>query len=781
MVVRTLGRYRIEEQVGAGGMGVVYRARDTELKRTVAIKVIGQAPRDAGTRAAILREARAASALNHPNICTVYEVGEFEGLPYVVMEHVEGRTLDALVPPDGLSAEAAVRYGIQVADALAHAHDRGVIHRDLKGSNIMVTAEGRAKVLDFGLASRVRDDQRRALTESDASADQAHDTAGTVAYMAPQALQGQPPDPRDDIWALGVLLYESITGERPFRGVTKFEVASAIQRDAPGPLPPRIAPGLRSVILRCLARDRNERYQHARELKAALEAVQSSVPFTGPSWRTRIAGRPAAIALGLVAATAAAIVAGRAPGMWTNPVESVAVLPFVNTGNDPDIEYLSDGLTEALIASLSTLPQDKLKVIALGPVLHYKGDAVDLVAAGRDLGVGALVIGRVVPRGGAFSVTVELVSARDRSRLWGGKYEGTVHDILTVQQEIAGGISKGLRLSLTADDRQRMAKQQTDDGEAYELYLKGRYQLAKYTPEGYEAGLRYFHQAIERDSRYALAYAGIAMTRATMGYEGLVPPGEALREAESAALRSVALDDTLGAAHEALATVRFAKDWNWPAAEQEYRRAVSLSGDASTRRFYGFFLRNLGRWDEALAETQAAVALDPFSVETSKALGAAYLWAGQHDRAIDQFQKALELDANHAPTHDLLADAYAAKGLYADALKERRASLILEGADEAAEALGTDVTADGYRRAMRVLHAQYLEALEEASAEGYVSPMAFAMIHAALGDTKAALSWLEKAYDERAPWLVTLKSDPAFDPLRGDRRFQELVRRVGLP
>ena len=779
MIARTLGRYRIEEELGSGGMGVVYRARDTDLRRTVAIKVIAATPQDEGTHAAMMREARAASTLNHPHICTVYEVGQAADCSYVVMEHVEGGTVKALIPPDGLSADLTIRYGIQIADALAHAHDRGVVHCDLKGANVMVTPEGRVKVLDFGLARRLREGQRSAATES---FDDEHAVAGTVASMSPQVLQGQAPDPRDDVWSLGVLLYEMATGAHPFRGETKFELASAIQRDPPAPLPAGVPPGLRSIILRCLARARGERYRDARELRAALEAVQSDGgPAPAPSRRPRPARR-AVIGLGavLLAATIGTIASLRT-GIWSGPMESIAVLPFVNVGGGPDMEYLSDGLTEGVIGSLSQLPREKLKVIALSPVLRYKGGDVDVVTAGSELGVRAIVLGRVLMRGGELTVSVELVSARDRTRLWGDKYEASVHDVIGVQEEIATGISEGLRLQLTGDDRRRMARRQTENAAAHQLYLKGRYHWYKFTPEDYEKSLQYYQQAIERDSRYALAHAGIAIAGVMMAYEGLIPPGEARREAEPAALRALAIDDTLGEAHDAMAEVRFAFDWNWPAAEEEFRRAVALSRDPATRRFYGHFLRALGRWDEAIAEMKAAQELDPFSVETSKALGATYFWAGQHDRAIEQYLKALELDANHAQTHDLLADAYAAKGLYGKALAERRMYLVLEGAEEAAKALGADASEEGYRRAMRALYSRYLAALEESSVGRYISPMEFAMTYVALDDKEQAFDWLEKAYEERAPALVSLKSDPAFNPLRSDGRFHDLVRRVGLP
>lgn len=781
MIGRRLGRYQIEAELGSGGMGVVYRAVDTHLKRNVAIKVLRDAPADDLARGRLVREARAASALSHPHICTIYEVAELDGRSCIVMDHVEGVTLDRIIPPRGLSPELAGRYAMQIADALAHAHDRGVVHRDLKGSNVIVMADGCTKLLDFGLAWRVREAHGPAATESGASLPGEPVVAGTVAYMAPEALQGEPPHPRDDLWALGVLLYEMTTGEHPFRGQTKYQLASAIQRDPPTPLPPRVPAALQAIILRCLAREPVDRYQHAREVRAALEAVQSGAGVAARP-RARLLTRRGAIAVAAVAGvTTIGALASRRIEIWPRPVDSIAVLPFVNVGGDPNMDYLSDGVTESVITSLAQLPKEKLKVIALSSVLRYKGRDVDVQAVGSELKVEAILLGRLVQRGAGWSLTVELVSARDRSRLWGEKYDTSVGDLLAVQQEIATRLSAELRLQLTAQERQRLAKRYTDNAEAYQLYLKGRYHWYRFTPEDYEKSLQYYREALRHDSRYALAFAGIAGVHVTMAYEGLVSPREVNRASEAAALKALELDDTLGEAHDALAEVMFAHHWNWSAAEEEFKRAQALSNDPAIRRFYGHFLRAMGRWEEAIAEMQAALALDPISVETSKALGATYFWAGHHEQAIEQYLKTLELEGNHAQTHDLLADAYEARRRYPEALAERRTYLTLEGALEAAEALGTDASEAGYREAMRTLHRHYLAALEQASVSQYVSPMQFALTYVALGEKDQAFAWLEKAYDERAPWLASLKSDPAFDPIRPDPRFAALVKRVGLP
>jgi serine/threonine protein kinase len=468
MTGRTLGHYRIESELGAGGMGVVYRARDTKLERTVAIKLVGERLSEEPTaRDRLLREARTASALNHPHICTVHEVGEADGQVYIVMEHVEGRPLSSLLA-EPRPMDTVVRYGIQIADALAHAHDHGIVHRDLKTGNVIVTPEGRIKVLDFGLAKRLpAEDPSEQETRSDDSLTQAGQVVGTLHYLAPESLRGKPADARTDIWALGVLLYELACGSLPFQGSTRFEVTHAILGEAPAPLPPSVPPALAAVIQRCLAKEPGERYQRAGEVRAVLEALRSgsaSLPGrASTSWVRRWA---------MWAAPGATLLLGAiGTYQWIRgegrEIHSMAVLPFVNQGGDPENEYLSDGIAESVIGSLSRLP--KLKMIAFGSVLRYKGRPVDAGMVARELGVAAMVVGRVTPHRDGLLISAELIDTRDGSRLWGDQYEAKPGAFLSVQQEISRQITEQLRSRLTREQQGRVARRYTGDAEAYEL------------------------------------------------------------------------------------------------------------------------------------------------------------------------------------------------------------------------------------------------------------------------------------------------------------------------
>ncbi len=780
MIGQTLGHYRIEAQLGAGGMGVVYRAHDTTLERSVAVKVLGERMLGEPTaRARFLREARTASALNHRHVCTIHEVGEDSGQAYIVMEYVEGRPLSEGLAA-GLLPDAVVRYGIQIADALAHAHDRGIVHRDLKTHNVIVTPEGQAKVLDFGLAKRLpTEEQGEEPTRAADSLTEAGQIVGTLHYLSPEVLRGRAADTRTDVWALGVLLYELATGDRPFRGQTKFEVTSAILEQPPRPLPESVPAGLRSVIERCLAKEPGERYQRGSEVRAVLEAIQSGSFTAEPDPRSRTGWRrwllwgaaaAAVLALGLVVT--------RFFTGSTQSIDSIAVLPFANVGGDPDTEYLSDGVTESVIGSLSRIP--KLKVIAFSSVLRYKGRTVDPQEVVRALPVAAILTGRILQRGDQLSVTTELVDTRDGSRLWGEQYDQKLTNLLAVQDDISQKISEHLRQRLTGEERERFKKRYTDNAEAYQLYLKGRYHWEQFTPEGYEKSLAYYQQAIDKDPNYALAYAGSGHTLAAMTIEGLLPPNEGHEQAQAALAKALAIDDTLAEAHLAMA-VSNSSDWRWPAAEKEFQRALDLNPALTqTRRSYARYLRNLGRWEQAIQMMKRELELDPLSVETNTNLGQIYYWAKRYDEAIEQFRKTLEIEPNAAGAHDALSEALARKGLFQEALAAKRRSLVLAGDDEAADILGTEGTAEGYQKGIRALARKQFTLFEEVSKEAYVSPMGFAQLHTILGEKERAFAWLEKAYEERSPWMAYMANDPAFEALRSDPRFADLVRRVGF-
>ncbi len=778
MIGQTLGHYRIESKLGAGGMGVVYRAHDLKLERTVAIKVVGERlSSDPKARERLLREARSASALNHPDVCTVHEVSEADGQVFIVMEYVEGQPLSALLS-EPRSPEMVLRYGIQIADALAHAHERGIVHRDLKTSNVMLTPEGRTKVLDFGLAKRLpREELAEQPTRSGHSLTEAGQVVGTLHYLAPEVLRGQPADVRTDIWALGVLLYELATGVLPFQGKTRFETTAAILERAPQALPPVLPAGLRAVILRCLAKEPAKRYQRASEVRAVLEAIQSgatALPWTGPgSRRNLLWGAGVLAAAVLLTAAGLQYIAGRG-----RSIDSIAVMPLANAGGDPEAQYLSDGITESVISSLSRLP--KLKVIAFSSVVRYRGRPVDPKEIVRDLGVGAILTGRVVQRGDSISIHAELVDTRDGRRIWGEQYDAKMTGILTVQDDIAEKISDQLRSRLTGDERQRLTKRYTENTEAYQLYLKGRYYWNKFTREGYDKSLEYYRQAIDKDSTYALAYAGVADTYVSLLWEGYLRAAEALPKIEAASKKALEIDASLGEAHLSRGSLLLTQ-WDSVSALKEYHRAVELTpGFLTGRRFYANALRSMRRFDEAIAEMRQAQELDPLSVETNEGLGATYYQAGRYDDAIAQLKKTLEIEPNYGRAHELLAEVYGRKGMQKEAVAEWQQTFVLNGDKEGAEALGEDFKALGFEAVMRQLYHSTLDSFKETAKTGYLSPLNFVAPYAKLGDKDQAFAWLDKAYAERSPWLVFLRSDPDFDNLRSDPRFDALVRRVGL-
>jgi TolB-like protein len=790
MIGETLGHYRVQDKLGAGGMGVVYRAWDTRLERVVAIKVVSERLGGAADKGheRLLREARLASSLNHPHICTVHEVGEAEGHVYCVMEYVEGQRLRDVVPLNGLQAETVIRHGIQIADALARAHQKGIIHRDLKTTNVMVTPDGRIKVLDFGLAKRLPSEELPELTtRSGTAVTAARDSSltgdgqvvGTLHYLAPELLRGKPADERTDLWALGVLLYEAAAGQVPFKGGTSFEVTSAILSQPPRPLPSRLAPALQSIILRCLAKEPGERYQHAHEVRAALEAVQSSgaatvvvAPHSLPR-RVVLGGVSLATVL-LMAFGVSTLLARR------TATDSIAVLPFQNVGGSAETEFLSDGIPENVIASLSRLPG--LKVIAFGSVLRYKDRPFDARQAAQELGVAALVTGRVVQRPDGLVVSAELVSGRDLSRLWGEQYSEKASDLLSIQDDLARQISEQLRPRLTRDEQKQVTRRYTDDTEAYKLYLKGRYHWYKFTPDGYEKSLALFREAIDRDPSYALAYAGMAATYSSMAIEGLTPPGEGMPLARAAATKAIEIDERLGEAHSNLADIKIYGYWDLEGGQAERRRALELNpNDAVIRRFHAQALRIFRRWDEAVAEMRRSLQLDPLSSEAQKTLGAILEWAGRDDEAIAQYRKALELDPKSGALHGYIADVLARQGLEKPSITERVLLLKATGDEESGAALESDYARVGYRETMRRLWLQTLAGYEERARSGYVSPIAFAYAYAALEDKDQAFAWLEKAFKERSPWIVYLAVDPQFAGLRGDPRFSDLTRRIGLP
>jgi serine/threonine-protein kinase len=622
-------------------MGEVYRARDERLKREVAIKVLPASfSADADRLRRFEQEAQAAGALNHPNILAIYDVGTHEGSPYIVSELLEGETLRARLAGGAFSPRKALGHAMQIAHGLAAAHEKGIVHRDLKPENIFVTRDGRVKILDFGLAKLTQAESgSSAATDLPTAGTEPGVVLGTMGYLSPEQVRGKPADSRSDIFSFGAILYEMLSGNRAFRGDTTADTMSAILLKEPTELSAtnrEISPGLERVVRHCLEKNPEQRFHSAHDLAFDLEAL-SDVSTPSPALAgLRAVARPRARVL-LWAVGVVSLVALAAAVLWLRPragtIDSLAVLPFVNAGGDPNAEYLSDGITESLINTVSQIPG--IRVVSRASAFHYKGKDVGAKTVGRELGVAAVLTGRIVQRGDALSIRAELVDARDDTHLWGEEYNRRLSDILAVQEEIARDISGKLRQRLTGEEKKRLTKRYTENAEAYALYLKGRYHWNKRTGEDIQKGIGYFQQAIEKDPTYALAYAGLADSYAILFQYAGLPSSETFPKAKAAALKALEMDDTLAQAHATLAETHEFFDWDFSAAEKEYRRAIELDPKYPTaHHWYSACLSRLGRHEEAIAEVERAYELDPLSPIISTSRAVALVRARQSDRAI---------------------------------------------------------------------------------------------------------------------------------------------------
>ena len=796
-----LGPYEITAPIGAGGMGEVWRARDTRLERDVALKVLpAEASADETARARLVREARLASKLNHPHICTIHEVGDAEGQTYIAMELVEGQPLNARVAAGPLPVDEVLRYGQQMADALAHAHARGVVHRDLKSANVVVTPEGQVKVLDFGLAKRLTGDDLPEVSRVLGQTLTAPGVVvGTLAYMAPEQLRGQPADARSDIWALGVVLYEMAAGKRPFEGPTGFEVTAAILSQPVPAVPASVPAPLAGVIDRCLAKEPGARYQRADEVRAALEAVAAGRAPAWPTWRVvlrrhrRLVGTVTGVlALLVVAAVLFGLDVGgvrsRAAGGAAVPAHGIrlAVLPFANLSGDPEQEYLSDGLTQEMIAQLGRLHPAALRVIARTSVMRYKKSDTPVDQIGRELGVDYVLEGSAQREAGRIRITAELIKVLDQTQLWANSYERELAGILALQSEVAQKVAGALALKLLPAEQARLAGTGAVNPEAYEAYLKGSSLWKKMTPADVDTAERYFELALEKDPSYAAAYEGLAWVWAIRQQMGMTLPQVAGPKAKAAALKALESDDSYAGAHEALAVVLAATDWNWAGAEREYRRALELNPNgANAHAYYAHLLIILGRGGEAVEHGKQAIELDPFNALFHGMYAIVLLHQRRFDDAVVAARAALAIDPSQSVAESVLGRVFIVKRMRDEQLALQRQRLAKD--PERVAALEQGLAEAGYEGAQRrlgdLLAARYEKAggVPTAGARRTFLPVGIALRYVDAGDYSRALDWLEKAYEVRDPSLLYSFSDPVNDPLRADPRFQALAKRMGLP
>jgi serine/threonine protein kinase/tetratricopeptide (TPR) repeat protein len=780
MIGQTVSRYLILEKIGAGGMGVVYRAHDERLDRDVALKVLPPGIfSDEAARKRFRKEALALSKLNHPSIATIHDFDSHAGIDFLVMEYITGTTLSHKLSGESLAEKDIAALGVQIASALEEAHERGIVHRDLKPSNILVTPKNQVKILDFGLAVLLKPNDAADVTLSDSDVT---GISGTLQYMAPEQLLGKPADLRSDIYAVGTILFEMSTGRRPF----DERLSTALSNDIIYKQPPRpatlrqsLSPRFEEIILKCLEKEPDNRYQSAKEL--AIDLRRLSSPTTGivspveaprrkiPRWQIILAAAIAVMAVGGLALGHYHLFGGRGEA-----IDSLAILPFENAGANPDAEYLSDGLTESLINSISQL--SNLKVIARSSVFRYKGKTVDPRVVGRELSARAILTGRVVQRGDDLSISTELVDTRDDRHIWGQQYNVKLTDLLAIQENISKEITANLRSRLGGKEEQITPKQYTSNPDAFQLYLKGRFYADQATTAGVQRGVEYFHQAIEKDPHYALAYVGIADAYFLLSSQFL-SPREAMPKVKEAATKALQLDESLAEAHTMLAMVNAFYEYNFPSAAVEFKRGVELDpGSASAHQWRGYFLIAMGQQQEALDELTKARELDPLSDTVSLLLSVSFLFSRQYDQSIQQSRKMIEAEPDFWWGHFLLGWAEVETGKYDEAIQSLDRATQLDSSPYPLAYLGYANARSGKKdRALKAL-----QELEQKAHQVYVPRYQIAAVYTGLGDKDKAMECLQQAFSNREEIITFLNVDPTWDTLRSDSRFKNLLHRAGL-
>lgn len=741
-----IGHFRIEQELGHGGMGVVYLGRDTTLGRSVAIKSLPpEVMADRRICLRLEREARLLASLSHPNIAAIYEeLEEAEGATYLILEYVSGRTLAEHIAAGPLSLEETLSIASQTAAALAAAHEHGIIHRDLKPGNIKITPEGNVKVLDFGLAKAIEEAETQG---QQSTVTQPGRIIGTPAYMSPEQATGDPVDYKTDIWSLGVVIYEMLTGELPFQGSTQQALTHCILHDEPKRLSRvrRDAPvNLERLISTMLQKDRLSRHESMKVVVEELEDVRrDSVTYATASKRS----------------------------------PSIAILPFVDMSPGRDQEYFCDGMAEELINALTQIKD--LRVIARTSAFSYKGKDVNVREIGRELNVTTILEGSVRKAGNRLRITAQLVDTAGGHHLWSERYDRDMGDVFAIQDEITLAIVNKLKPKLLGQEEASLAKRQTVDLEVYHLYLKGLFYWNKRTEEGFKTAIDYFKQAITENRSYALAHIGLADCYNLLGYYAYMEPNDAFPKAKNAALGALEFDDKLAEAHTSLAWALFFYEWDWERAESEFKQAIEFNPNyMTTHHWYSVFLFAMGRFDESIFEMKRAHELDPRSIIINTNMGWPHLFLRRYDDAIEAFQNALSIDENFWYAHWSLGRSYIYKEMYKKALTEfQKANDLYKGWQPQVES-SIGIT---YARMGRIKKAQQvLDKLVEQSKQEYVRPRLFVDFYFALKENEKGFEWLERAYDERDPWLVFLKVEPLYDPIRSDPQFTDMLKKIGL-
>lgn len=827
----TLSHYRIIAKIGSGGMGEVYLAEDTRLRRKIALKVLPESiARDNDRLQRFEQEAFAASALNHPNILTIHEIGEIDGKHYIATEYIEGETLRHHIQLSRMKLREALDMMVQVASALSTAHQAGIIHRDIKPENIMIRPDGIVKVLDFGLAKLA---ERQSLTtDSQAGTISKKPTdpgtiMGTVAYMSPEQARGKEMDARTDIFSLGIVLYEMLAGRTPFAGESSADVLSAILDKEPAPLMRLVddlPQELQRIVTKCLRKDRDERYQTMKDVSLDLRELRDELAVEAKlersidrvsnieSQRTMIAeggitqhqsgqvntagGRQTTSSAeylvseirqhkrGIAVVGLILLLAAAGAGYWffvlrsatAKSIESIAVMPFINDSGNPEVEYLSDGMTETLINSLSQIP--KLSVKARSSVFRYKGKDIDPKTIAGELNVQAILTGRVVQRGDQMTLNLELIDAKTENVLWGNNYERKSSDLVNLQSEIARDVSSNLKSKLSGADAAKVEKTYTANTEAYQLYLKGKFYWNKRTGEALRQAAEFYNQAIEKDPNYALAYSGLAETYVLFSSYDVAAGADSMPQAKAAALRALAIDEQLAEAHTALGFYLANYEWDRAGSEKEYRRAIELKPNyATAHHWLGADLGNIKRFDDSVAELRRAEELDPLSPIIGTNLADILVYARKFDEAIAQYKRIIVRNPNFEYAHVALGRAYGSAGRYPEAIAEMRRALELNMSSSTKGYLGLWLAKTGKRdEALKLL-----DKLKQEATRNYVQGYTFAIVYIGLGDKQEALNWLEKHMLSRAETANAYAVTSELDDLRSEPRFKAMLKQMNLP